>query len=191
MRLGAALRAHDAVQPAAANALRLIALTGARREEICALRWREIDAATGCLRLEETKTGRSMRPLGKEALRLLADLPRGEGEFVFPNAGGTGSADLKKRVAAIFDEAGLQDVRAQTLRRTFASVAADEGYGDATIAELLGHARRGVTARHYIRRPDAALVAAADKVSERIAAMMEGRETGDALPLKKGARGDC
>jgi len=54
----------------------------------------------------------------------------------------------------------------------------------------LGHARRRVTAWHYIRRPDAALVAAADKVSARIAAMMEGRETGDALPLKKGARGD-
>ena len=183
--LGAALRAHDAAQSAAANALRLMALTGARREEICALRWREIDAATGCLRLEETKTGRSMRPLGKEALRLLADLPRGEGEFVFPNADGTGSADLKKRIAAIFDEAGLQDVRAQTLRRTFASVAADEGYGDATIGELLGHARRGVTARHYIRRPDAALLAAADKTAGHIARAMEGNKGGEVVPLRK------
>jgi integrase len=34
-----------------------IALTGARREEICALRWREIDWSSGCLRIETTKTG--------------------------------------------------------------------------------------------------------------------------------------
>ena len=174
-----------AAQPAAVNAIRLIALTGARREEIRALRWREIDAATGCLRLEDTKTGRSIRPLGKEALRLLADLPRGAGEFVFPNADGTGSADLKKRIAAIFNEAGLQDVRAQTLRRTFASVAADGGYGDATIGELLGHARRGVTARHYIRRPDAALLAAADKTADRIARAMEGSKGGEIVPLRE------
>jgi integrase len=184
-RLGTALRAHEVAQAAAANALRLIALTGARREEICGLRWREIDAATGCLRLEETKTGRSMRPIGKEALRLLGDLPRGASDFVFPNADGTGSADLKKRIAAIFDAAGLRDVRAQTLRRTFASVAADEGYGDATIGELLGHARRGVTARHYIRRPDAALLAAADKTAERIARATERNKGGEIVPLKK------
>jgi len=55
---------------------------------------------------------------------------------------------------------------------TFGSIAADEGYGDATVAELLGHSRRGVTRRHYIRRPDAALIAAADRVSRRIAKAM-------------------
>jgi integrase len=77
-------------------------------------------------------------------------------------------------IAAIFDTAGLKDARSHDLRRTFASIAADEGYSDATIGELLGHARRGVTARHYIRRPDAALVAAADKVSARIAVALDG-----------------
>ena len=46
----------------------------------------------------------------------------------------------------------------------------------ATIGELLGHARVGVTHRHYIRRPDAALVAAADGVAARIAAAMDGRD---------------
>ena len=34
-----------------------------------------------------------------------------------------------------------------------------------------------MTARHYIRRPDAALVAAADRVSGRIASALDG-ETG-------------
>ncbi len=162
-------------------------MTGLRREEACGLRWREIDFATSCLRLEATKTGRSLRPIGKAALNLLAALPRNESEFVFPNTFGTASADLKKRVAGLFDAAGLADARAHDLRRTFASVAADEGYSDATTGELLGHARRGVTSRHYIRRPDAALVAAADIVADRIAKAMDAN-IGEVLtfPTKSG-----
>ena len=97
---------------------------------------------------------------------------------MFPNRGGTGRADLKKALAGLFEAAGLAGVRSHDLRRTFASVAADEGYSDATIGELLGHSRRGVTARHYIRRPDAALVAAADSVSALIAAALDENSLG-------------
>ncbi len=61
--------------------------------------------------------------------------------------------------------------------------AADEGYGDATIGELLGHARRGVTARHYIRRPDAALIAAAGRVAQRIKDQMAGAEAAVVVSL--------
>ena len=184
-RLGDTLREQDLLYPAATAALRLIALTGLRREEACGLRWREIDSSTRCLRLETSKTGRSMRPIGKAALELLTVLNRSKSQFIFPNRDGTGSAELKKSIALIFDAAGLMDARSHDLRRTFASVAADEGYSDATIGELLGHARRGVTARHYIRRPDAALVAAADKVSGRIAAAMDRDKGGEIIPLRK------
>jgi len=45
-----------------------------------------------------------------------------------------------------------------------------------------------VTQRHYIRRPDAALVAAADRVSARIAAAFDGRDFAAAIvPLRFGA----
>ena len=187
-RLGFVLREQEPIRPAATAALRLIALTGLRREEACGLRWREIDAATQCLRLQATKTGRSMRPIGRAALDLLTALPRFS-DFVFPSRDGKSSADMKKNIAELFDAAGLHDARAQTLRRTFASTAADEGYGDATIAELLGHARRGVTQRSYIRRPDAALVAAADRVAERIATALDGR-LADVVEIRsKGKRG--
>jgi integrase len=181
---GAVLREREALYPAAVAALRLIALTGLRREEACALRWREIDETASCLRLETTKTGRSIRPIGRSALHLLSTLPRGPSEWVFPNRDGSGRADLKKVVAALFDEAGLTDARSHDLRRSFGSLAADEGYGDATIAELLGHARRGVTARHYIRRPDTALVAAADRVAERIAATLDRQKEGEVIELR-------
>ncbi len=95
----------------AAVALRLIALTGLRREEACGLRWREIDELGRCLRLESTKTGRSVRPIGKAAMDLLRSQPRQEGvEWVFPRADGNASADIKKRIAGLFDAAGLTAV---------------------------------------------------------------------------------
>jgi integrase len=172
--LGQAMKVAEAKSPAAAAAVRMIALTGMRREEACGLRWSEVDTGAPCLRLERTKTGRSMRPIGSAAIAVLNDLRKVKTSdtWVFPNRGNTGSADLKNAIAAIFDAAGLKDSRAQELRRTFASIAAAEGYSDSTIGELLGHARRGVTSRHYIRRPDAALVAAADRASAVIASAL-------------------
>jgi integrase len=188
-KLGQVMRDNQTRHPAAVSALRLIALTGLRREESCGLRWSEIDRASSCLRLEATKTGRSMRPIGNAVFDVLASVPKSESAWLFPNRSGKASADLKKAIAAIFDAADLKDARAHDLRRTFGSTAANEGYGDATIAELLGHARRGVTERHYIRRADAALIAAADKVSTRIAAAMEGR-AGDVLKFPRAGAGD-
>lgn len=176
----------DAEGPSlAANALKLIALTALRRGEAYALRWREIDFDGSCLRLESTKTGRSTRPIGKQAINLLKALPQLNDEWVFPNRSGDGPAELKKPIAAIFGAAGLKDARGHDLRRTFASLAAECGYSDATIGELIGHAKRGVTEKHYVRRPDAALVEAATRVSERIASAMDGEKRGEIMPFKR------
>jgi integrase len=185
--LGEVLNEAASQLPMAVAALKLIALTGLRREEACALRWSEIDQAGHCLRLEDSKTGRSMRPIGHAALNVLKSLPHLSEVWVFPNRDGSGSADLKKGLAELFDAAGIHDARSHDLRRTFASIAADEGYSVATIGEILGHARRGVTIRHYIRRPDAALAAAAAHVAARIAAALEGRQpmTGQVVPLRQ------
>jgi integrase len=173
--LGRVLKNAQPAAPLAVASLRLIALTGLRREEACSLQWSEIDEAGHCLRLQATKTGRSTRPIGQAALDLLCTLPRFSDTWVFPNRDSTGRADLKKALAGLFDAAGLVGARSHDLRRTFASIAADQGYSDATIGELLGHSRRGVTAKHYIRRPDAALIAAADCVSTLIATALDGK----------------
>jgi len=129
-----------------------------------------------------------VRPIGRPALRLLEALPRTDPERVFPGARGAASPDVRKAVGRVFDAAGLHDARSHDLRRTFGSIAADEGYSDSTIGELLGHARRGVTERHYLRRSDPVLLAAADKVATRIAAMLDGRGA-EIVPLaREGSR---
>lgn len=180
--LGEALERAQAFAPLAVGALRLIALTGLRRDEACGLRWREIDFEGSCLRLAETKTGRSTRAIGKAAIEHLRALPHLDDEFVFPNRSGDGHADLKKQLAAIFDAAKLTDVRSQTMRRTFATFADEAGYGDATVGELLGHAKKGVTQRHYVRRPDAAMIAAATRVAQTIANALD-RISGEVVTL--------
>jgi integrase len=184
--LGKALDKAGAL-PGPVAALRLIALTGLRREEVCGLRWTEIDLPGSCLRLEHTKTGRSLRPIGSAAKQVLRLLPRLSDKWVFPNNRNTGSADFKRAISGLFNAAGLSDARSHDLRRTFGTIAADEGYGVSTIAEMLGHARRGVTARHYIRRPDAALIAAADRVCSIIARALEGdrQQSGQVVELRK------
>jgi integrase len=168
-------RAIEQTKSPATAVVRLIALTGLRRGEACRLQWREVDELGHCLRLEVTKTGRSTRPLGKPALDFVRSLPRAEGvAWVFPRSDGQAPAELKKPIATLFRDAGLGgDAQSHALRRTFASVAADLGFGDATIAELLGHARRCVTERHYVRRSDPVMIAAADKVAGVIAAALD------------------
>jgi integrase len=59
--LGKALRNHEGHAPMACAVVRLSALTGLRRQETVGLQWREIDLDGSCLRLDETKTGRSTR----------------------------------------------------------------------------------------------------------------------------------
>jgi integrase len=119
--LGKALDASEAKMPMAIAALKLIALTGLRREEACALRWSEIDLAGFCLRLESTKTGRSTRPIGEPARDLLHSPPPLSDEWVFPNRSGTARAELKASIAALFDAASLKNARSHDLRRTLAA----------------------------------------------------------------------
>ena len=69
--------------------IRQIALTGCRRSEIITLRWDEVDTESSCLRLTDSKEGRSTRPIGLPVVEYL-ESRRGEAEgaFVFPGVNG-------------------------------------------------------------------------------------------------------
>ena len=73
-RLGAALDAAEVAGVAwqAMAAIRLILATGLRRNEALALRWPEVDLDGRRLVLAGTKTGRSIRPLSRAAIAILA-----------------------------------------------------------------------------------------------------------------------
>lgn len=74
-----------------------------------------------------------------------------------------------------------------TLRHSYASVAADIGYSELTIAALIGHKGHSITSR-YVHSADAVLLAAADEVAWHIVKLMDGEPAGgNVIPLRKRA----
>jgi integrase len=96
-------------------------------------------------------------------------------EFVFPAHRGRGHLTDVKVFKKTCEKAGLEGVTLHVLRHSFASTALELEYSELTIAGLLGHRSHSVTAR-YAHHLDRALAAAADRVSNLIAARMAGRE---------------
>jgi integrase len=69
----------------AVEAVRLLALTGCRAGEVAKLKRAECDVHGAAMRLSDSKTGASVRPLGRPALETLtAALERSSGSYVFP-----------------------------------------------------------------------------------------------------------
>ena len=75
-RVLAEMEAEDRVSPHAAAAIRLLMLTGCRRNEIGMLRWEDVDLDAGQLRLADAKTGARTVTLSPAAAKVLANLPR-------------------------------------------------------------------------------------------------------------------
>jgi len=183
--LGNALREAELAgeNPTAIIAVRLLALTGCRRGEIENLCWPHVDFRARCLRLSDSKEGKSLRPLGRAALSILSTLPR-KGPLVLrgkkPDKPFMG---LPKAWARIVKRSALPHLTPHGLRHAYASMASDLGYTEPTIAALLGHAASTMTGR-YIHHLDSALIAAADRLSAWISAALDGRiEMGQVVPL--------
>ena len=71
-----------------------------------------------------------------------------------------------------------KDLTPHVLRHSFASLAADLGYSESTIAALVGHKGQSVTSR-YVHSADAVLLAAAHRIAQRTSELMgEAPEVG-------------
>jgi integrase len=185
--LGEALRNAEKakVWPAAIAAARFLALTGWRSGEVLGLRWAELDLARRTAKLGDTKTGASMRPLSHAACDLLRSLTC-SGDLVFVATRGSGRMlgfpKLWLRIARL--GALPADVTPHTLRHSFASLAADLGYSEPTIAALVGHKGHTMTSR-YVHSADAVLLAATDAIANRTAELMgDARRPAQVIPLR-------
>jgi integrase len=115
--------------------MRLLALTGCRRGEIESLRRSETDLVGQVLRLGDTKTGRSIRPIGSAVVTILrAALAQAKTDYVFPSikAPNRPFVGLPKAWSRIVGKR-LDGLTPHGLRHAFASTAEDLGFTLPTI----------------------------------------------------------
>ncbi len=153
VRLGLALgelERENKVTVFAAAALRLLILTGARKGEILGLRWTEVDIAQGVMRLGDSKTGRKTIWLNAPALKIVASLPRVEGNdhVIVGHITGQPLVDINKPWQEVRRRADLGAVRIHDLRHSFASLGAGGGLSLPMIGALLGHKVAETTFRY-------------------------------------------
>lgn len=171
--LGRAMLAaeKEGEHPTGLAAIRFLLLTGFRRMESLGLERAWLDEEEGAIRFPDTKSGAQIRIIGQAAVDLLLTQPKTKSPFFFPADWGDGHfIGLVRVFDRVCKRVSLEDVTLHTLRHTFASVAADLGFSELTIAALLGHASRGVTQRYV--HIDEALQLAADKVADEITAIL-------------------
>ena len=186
----AGLEVKASIWPPALAVARFLALTGWRSGEALGLRWGHVDLERRTVRLPDTKTGLSVRPLSRAARNILAaQTMGGVGDLVFPASRGLGIMSGFPSLFARIVRAGKlpADVTPHVLRHSFASLANDLDFSEPTIAALIGHRGRSMTSR-YVHAADAVLLAAADAVAQRIRELMgETNEKGVVVRLRPDA----
>ena len=162
-RLSARLAAHADKRPMEVAVVRLLLLTGCRKNEIVTLRWS--DYRDGHLFLRDSKTGPRTVWLSQPARAVLNTLGRTR-RWVFPSPRKNrhrGDGWLSYFWHRVRAEAGLDDVRLHDLRHSHASFALRQGETVLTISRLLGH-RSAETTMKYTHPADAMIREAAETV---------------------------
>lgn len=198
-RLGAACDALEAegVNIKALNITRLWVLTGCRRNEIAELKWDEVDLENALLVLDDSKTGKSIRPLCLAAATLLKGVEKvDDTDYVFPADEGDSYFQGTKNIwPKIVKKAELPGVTPHTLRHTVGATATSNGEALALTGAILGHAnlRSTMIYAHVQHDPS---VKAANRVGRRIASALAGevkpvcrkrRKRADPIPIMKAA----
>ncbi len=123
-------------------------LTGARRANVLAMRWEQLNLDRGEWRIPDTKNGDPQTiPLVKEAHKILLARKDNESEWVFPGKGKTGHLiEPKTGWQRICKQAELEGVRIHDLRRSLGSWQASTGANLSIIGKTLNHKNVSTTA---------------------------------------------
>ncbi|HYI94796.1 MAG TPA: tyrosine-type recombinase/integrase [Bryobacteraceae bacterium] len=180
----------------------LASATGARRGELLALQWPDIDFETGVLnitksleetdqglRVKSTKSGKPRRfAVPREALEALREHRReqdrerelfgGDYEdsdlvFAHPDGSYYKPDKVSVRITKIAKKAGLAGVGLHTLRHSHASELLSKGAPIPTVAKRLGHANANVTLSIYSHALEADELAAAKVWNDSMADVIE------------------
>lgn len=123
-------------------------LTGARRSNVCSMKWQDINFERAEWRIEATKNDTPQTvTLSPEAIEVLHNRKSDDSEFVFPGTGKSGHLqEPRKGWERILKSAGIKDLRLHDLRRTLGSWQAKTGASLAIIGKSLNHKNQNTTA---------------------------------------------
>jgi integrase len=186
----------------------LAILSGLRRGELFALRWKDIDEQTRLLTVREavydgifatpkTEAGTRQIPLSDSALTLIAEwkahIESAEEEtLVFSTRMGTPISPnnvLRRFIFPACKRLGLPRATWLTFRRTYSSWSHDRGVPGKVVAQLMGHANVDTTLNVYTQVLDGSLREAVDKVGGELFTIVhkaEGEDSGTAVQIVGG-----
>jgi integrase len=173
------------------DALKLLLLTGTRREEVLASRWAEYDLEAGLWRLPsvraKTKTPRSV-PLSGAARELVARLraAAGESPWAFPSPRNREQPLrlVARSAARIRQRSGVDFVWHDT-RRTVRTRLAALGVRPDVAEAILGHAQRGMSAVYNRYEPLPEMRSALEAWAAQLARVIGGAGTAAVVPFER------
>lgn len=136
-------------------------LTGARREELAGLAWKDVDFQWKSLTIRDKIEGERVIPLPPYLASLLAALPRRKDEkgkpvpWVFSSPSAASGRIQEPRMAhtRALKAAALPHVSLHGLRRSFGTLSEWVEAPTGVVAQIMGHKPSAIAEKHYRRRP--------------------------------------
>ncbi|MES2000355.1 MAG: integrase family protein [Pseudomonadota bacterium] len=140
--------------PVHAAYLQGLLLTGARREELAALKWGDVDFQWNSLSIQDKVEGSRIIPLTPYLAQLLAALPR-RNQWVFSSHTAKSGRLQEPRYPhnKALTAAGLPALSLHGLRRSFGTLAEWCEVPTGVVAQIMGHKPSALAEKHYRRRP--------------------------------------
>ncbi|WP_412563269.1 tyrosine-type recombinase/integrase [Thalassobius sp. MITS945101] len=138
----------------AAAATKMMVASAQRRNEVAGMKWSEVEGNLWTIPGERTKTGNDyFVPLNQMALEVLKEVETKKAETDLVFAGRTGVTPFggwSKYKAKLDEKSGVSDWTFHDIRRTFATLCADEGVDAVIIDRCLNHV--GATSLNDVAR---------------------------------------
>ena len=139
--------------PVVSAYLQTLLLTGARRNELAALRWVDVDFQWKSLTIRDKVEGLRVIPLTPYVEHLIAPLPR-RNEFVFssPTAASGRLEEPRNPHNKALTAAALPPLSLHGLRRSFGTLSEWVEVPAGIVAQIMGHKPSAIAEKHYIQR---------------------------------------
>ena len=146
--------------------LQILLLTGARRNEISALKWTDVDLKWNSVTIKDKYEGERVIPLTPYVKRLIESLktdvislnssmPVHSSPFVFLSPTSSSGHITEPRIAhnRALQAVGLPPLTIHGLRRSFGTLAEWVECPAGVTAQIMGHKPSATAEKHYLRRP--------------------------------------